>query len=128
MKGVKHRVAASLVRKGILREDEGRVMLLFTRRLYPELDPVHERRIVERIEAAISSDTATVDPRTTVLIALAHHAGLLTVNIERARRRARRDRVRSIIKGDAVGNATKQAVEATQAAIFAAVIGPAITS
>jgi hypothetical protein len=128
MKGVKHRVAASLVRKGILREDEGRVMLLFTRRLYPELDPVHERRIVERIEAAISSDTATVDPRTTVLIALAHHAGLLKVNIDRARLRARRDRVRSIIKGDAVGNATKQAVEATQAAIFAAVIGPAITS
>jgi hypothetical protein len=50
------------------------------------------------------------------------------VNSDRARGRARRDRVRSIIKGDAVGNATKQAVEATQAAIFAAVIGPAITS
>lgn len=128
MKGLKHQVAASLVRKGILREDEGRVLLLFTRRIYPELDPVHERRIVERIEAAISSDTASVDPRTTVLIALAHHAGLLKVNIDRARLRARRDRVQSIIKGDAVGNATKQAVEATQAAIFAAVIVPTIVA
>ena len=36
---LKHRVATELVRKGVLREDEKRVLLLFTRRIYPELDP-----------------------------------------------------------------------------------------
>jgi Golgi phosphoprotein 3 len=127
-KKFKHRVAASLVRKGVLREDEGRMLLLFTRRIYPERDPAYERRIVQRLEAAIFSDTAPVDARTTVLIALAHHTGLLKANLDRTRLKARKDRVKTIIAGDAIGKATKQAVEAVQAAILVAAIMPAATA
>jgi Golgi phosphoprotein 3 len=126
VKQLKHRVAASLVEKGVLREEEDTVLLLFTRRIYPELDPAHERRIVERLERAVYSDTATVDPATTVLVALAHHAGLLKANLDRKRLKTRKARITAITAGDAIGKATKQAIEAVQAAIFVAAIMPAI--
>lgn len=126
VKQLKHRVAASLVEKGVLREEEDTVLLLFTRRVYPELDPAHERRIVERLERAVYSDTATVDPGTTVLVALAHHAGLLKANLDRKRLKTRKARITAITAGDAIGKATKQAIEAVQAAIFVATIMPAI--
>lgn len=128
VKQLKHRAAASLVEKGVLREEEDRVLLLFTRRIYPELDPTHERRIVERLERAIYSDTAPVDGPTTVLVALAHHAGLLKVNMDKKRLKARKERIKAITAGDAIGKATKQAIEAAQAAVAVAVIMPAVIS
>lgn len=121
MRQLKHRVAAGLVDKGVLREDAATVLLLFTRRIYPELDPTRERQIVERLQTAIFSDRAVADPRTATLVAIAHHAGLLKANLDRARLRARRDRIRSIIAGDAIGKATKQAIDAAHAAVVAAI-------
>jgi hypothetical protein len=126
VKRLKHRAAASLVEKGVLREEEDTVLLLFTRRIYPELDPAHERRIVERLERAIYSDTAPVDAATTVLVALAHHAGLLKANLDKKRLKTRKDRIKAITAGDAIGKATKKAIEAVQAAVLVAVIMPGI--
>jgi Golgi phosphoprotein 3 len=126
LKQLKHRAAASLVEKRVLREEEDRVLLLFTRRIYPELDPAHERRLIDRLERAIYSDTAPVDPATTVLVALAHHAGLLKANLDKKRLKTRKDRIKAITAGDAIGKATKQAIEAAQAAVFVATIMPAI--
>lgn len=127
-KKLKHRAAEGLVRKGILREDEGRVLLLFTRRIYPELDSSAERRIIERLERAIFRDAADIDARTTVLVALAHHAGLLKANLDRPRLKDRRARIEAIIKGDAVGKATKQAIDAVHAAVMVAAILPVVTA
>ena len=128
LKGLHHRVARSLVDKGVLREDEGSILFLFTRRTYPELDPSAERAIRGRIEAAIRSDTATVDPRTSVLIAIAHHSGLLKTNFDRAHLKARKARISAIAKGEAVGEATRHAVEAVQAVVMMAVIVPAVVA
>lgn len=126
VKQLKHRAAAALVDKGVLREEEDTVLLLFTRRIYPELDPAYERLIIERLERAIYSDTASVDPSTTVLVGLAHHAGLLKANLDKTRLKARKDRIKSITAGDAIGKATKQAIEAVQAAMIVAAIMPGI--
>ena len=126
IKQLKHRVAASLVDRGILREETGRVLLIFSRRLYPEFDPAVERAIVARLSDAVFRDTATVDTRTTVLIALAQHSGLLKANLDRQQLKTRRARIDAIAKGDAVGKATRQAIEAVQAAVMVAVIMPAV--
>lgn len=125
-KRLKHRVAAGLVDRGILREEEGRVLLFFTRRVYPEFDPVHEQRIIERLRAAVFSDDGTVDARTTVLVALAHHAGLLRANFDRKQLKTRRKRIEVIINGDAIGKATKEAIQAVQAAVLVAATMPAM--
>jgi golgi phosphoprotein 3 len=126
-KQLKHRAASALREQGILKEDVGTVLLIFSRRIYPELNPAYERAIVARLEDAICSDK-TVDARTSVLVALAHHAGLLKANLDRALLKQRRDRIKAIIQGDAVGKATKQAIDAMHAAIMAAVIIPVIVS
>lgn len=127
-KQLKHRVATRLVDKGILREETDRVLLLFSRRLYPELDPAAEQAIVARLSAAIFSDSSPVGPRTSILIAVAQHSGLLQATFDRKRLKARRARLDAIVKGDAVGKATRQAIEAVQAAIMVAAIMPAIVA
>jgi len=126
MKQLKHRVAAGLASKGILRAEEQQVLLLFSRRIYPEMDPAVERAILARVREAIDRESKEVDPRTTVLIALAHHSGLLKANIDRKALKARRARIDAIIKGDAVGKATKDVIQAVQAAVMVAAIMPAI--
>ena len=127
-KQLKHRAAAGLADKGVLREDEGRVLLLFTRRIYPERDPSFERRIVERLEEAVFRDANDIDARTTVLVALAHHAGLLKANLDRSRLKERRKRIDAIVKGDAIGRATKQVIDAVHAAVMVATVIPAVTA
>lgn len=124
VKNLKHRVAAGLADKGILRADEEQILVLFSRRVYPELDPTVERAIVARLREAILSDDKPVTPRTTVLVALAHHSGLLKENVDRKTLKARRSRIDAIIKGDAIGRATKEAIQAVQAALMMVVIMP----
>ncbi len=126
VKQLKHRAAAGLVDKGVLRATEDKVLLFFTRRTYPQLDPAVEQRIIERLSEAIFSDASTVDARTTVLVALAHHAGLLRANFDKKRLKARRQRIEAIIKGDAIGKATKEAIDAVHAAVMVAAVMPAV--
>jgi Golgi phosphoprotein 3 len=54
------------------------------------------------------------------------HAGLLKANLDKTRLKTRKDRIRSITAGDAIGTATKQAIEAVQAPVLVAVIMPGI--
>ena len=110
--------ARSLCRRGILREDEKKIALLFSRKVYPELDPVPEERLLERLERAIFSDGEEVDARTTILVAIGHRTGLLKANFEPERLADREPRIQAIIDGDFAGRATKQAVETAQASFF----------
>ncbi len=126
LKGLKHRVAGGLARKGVLRADEDKVLLIFTRRIYPELDPRPERRIVERLREAIFTDTSELSAPTVVLVALAHHAGLLKQVFDKRELKQRKQRIESIIKGNVIGKATREAIQAVQAAVAVAAIMPAI--
>jgi hypothetical protein len=127
LKRLRHRAASGLREKGILREEEGTVLLLFTRRLYPELDPAYEREILRRLDAAIAADSV-VDARTSILLALAHHSGLLKANFDRGRLKERRARIEKVIAGEAVGKATKQAIDAVTAAILVTTMVPIIAA
>lgn len=123
---LKHRIAERLCRARVLRVEEDQILLIFRRKVYPELDPVPEKRLVDGMRRAIEADAGVVEPRTSVLIALAHHTGLLKAVLPRAELRARRKRIEQIAKGEALGRAVKGAVEAAQAAIVAAAVVPAI--
>lgn len=121
-----HRVAGQLCTRGILRADEKDLLLLFRRRIYPEIDPGPEREIIERLRKAIFDDDREVEPRTVVLVSLAKAVGLLNPIFGRKELRPRKQRLKSIAQGDVVGRATAEAVAATQAAIAAAAAMPAI--
>ncbi len=123
-----HAAAARLCEQGVLRERVEQVMLLFSRTVYPEVDPKPERAIIERLRAAIFSDDAKVDAQTSVLIALASATDLLGANFPKKELRARRKRIEAIRNGDAVGKAAKAVIDGIQAAFITAIIVPTIVA
>ncbi len=125
-KQLKHRVAVALCRRKILKADEGKVLLFFRRRVYPEVDPKPEKELRERMRRAIFLNGTSVDPRTGVVIALSHGCGILPRIFEKKKLKERKARLDKIMKGDLVGDAAKQAVEAVQAAVLMSVIIPTV--
>ncbi len=124
---LKHRAASSLVKRRILKLEEDQVLFLFRRKLYPEIDPRPEKRILDRMRDAIFTDKRDIDPHTLVLIAICDSTGLLKANLDKKRLRERKRRIKQIVEGVLVGKATKEAVEAMQAAVMVATIIPAVT-
>jgi len=120
LKDLKRRVAVGLCRKGILREREDRILVLFRRTAYPTLDGSPERRIVDRLQDAVAGDSMELEARTAVLVALANGTGILKHVLGKDLVKQRKDRIQEIGEGDIVGEATKAAVQAAQAAIVAA--------
>jgi Golgi phosphoprotein 3 len=126
VKKLKHRVAEQLCRRGILRTDEDKVLLFFSRKLYPEINPEPERNIMKRLNDAIFGDSEDVDPHTVVVLSLANSANILKVNFDKKELKARKKRIEQVAEGEMTGKATKEAIEAMQAAVMVAVIVPTI--
>ena len=123
---LRHRVAERLCERGILKADEKQLLVIFTRRIFPEIDPGPEQEIIERLRVAIFGNDREVEPRTVVLASLAKAVGLLNPIFGRRELRPRKQRLKSLAKGNVVGRATADAVAATQAAVAAAAAMPAI--
>ena len=128
IKNLKHKVAQQLCKRGILRANEDALLFIFTRKVYPEINSAPEREVVERIRAAIFADNNSLDPRTVVLISLANGVDLLGKTFGRKEIRSRKKRIKQIINGEMTGKATKEVIEACQAAMMVAAIMPAIVA
>lgn len=126
LRDLKHRVARGLCDRGILKADEGKVLLIFTRKIYPEINPAPERALIQRLKKAIFTETKGLDPHTVVLVSLANGADLLRLVFARKELKARKDRIEKLVNGEITGKAAKEAIEAMQAAVMVAVIMPAI--
>jgi len=125
-KDLRHKVARRLCDRGILRADLDKVLFVFTRQVYPEIDPLPEKKIVERLRTAIFTDRDEVDPRTVMLVSLANGAELLNKTFGRKEVRGRRKRIEQIVNGELTGKATKQVIAACQTALMVAAIMPAM--
>ena len=123
---LKHRVATQLCRRGILEADEEKVLLIFTRKVYPEINPAPERRLIERLRHAIFTDAEAIDPRTIVLVSLAGSTGILPVVFGKKDLKTRKKRIERIVNGEITGRAAKDAIAAMQAAVMVACITPVI--
>jgi Xaa-Pro aminopeptidase len=119
---LRHRVARGLCRKNILREDEDKVLLIFKRKIYPERDPSIEREIIARLERAIFRGGSEVEPRTLALVALGQATGLLKNAFDKKRLKRAKDNIERLVSDQAIGIASKAAVEAMQAVVIAASI------
>jgi hypothetical protein len=128
IKQLKRRVADRLCNRGILRVADGRVLGLFSRKTYPEVDPRPEQELIERMRRAILSDSAELDPRTVARLSLACHSGLLKLVLPKGELQLRKARIAQIIRGEVAGKAVKEVIESIQAATTIAALVPAITS
>jgi len=126
VKNLKHVVARSLCQRGILRADEDKVLMIFTRKIYPEVNPQPERELIERLRNAIFTDAFDVDPRTVVLVSLANSASLLKVVFDKRMLKTRKKRIEQIVNGEITGKAAQEAIQAMQAAVMVACIMPAL--
>jgi predicted DsbA family dithiol-disulfide isomerase len=126
VKNLKHRVAQQLCQRGILRASEDKILLLFARKIYPEVNPEPERKLIERLRQAIFTDSRDIDPRTVVLVSLANSTGLLKVVFDKKKLKGRKARIEEIINGEITGKAAKEAIQAMQAAVMVCCIMPAI--
>jgi hypothetical protein len=128
VKNLKHRVAQQLCNRGILKATEDKILLLFTRKIYPELNPIPEKRLIERLRKAIFTDSRDIDPRTVVLVSLADSTGLLKEAFDKKKLKGRKARIKELSNGEITGKAAKEAIEAMQAAVMLCCIMPAFTT
>jgi hypothetical protein len=126
LKRLKHRAVESLCRRGILAADDDKVLLIFSRKIYPEIDPEPERELIGRLEEAIFTDTEDVDPGTVVLVSLANGTNILRAAFGKKELKARKKRIEKIVNGECTGKAAKEAIEAAQMAVMVACLIPAV--
>ena len=128
LKKLRHRAAEQLCRRGILRADEKNVLLIFKRKIYPELDPGPERQVIEALRKAIFFEEEELNPLTSVLVALADKAGVLKNAFDKKELKARKERLEQIAEGEATAAAVKDLVQATQVAVMTAVTASSVAA
>ncbi|NNE47978.1 MAG: GPP34 family phosphoprotein [Rhodothermales bacterium] len=116
-KDLKERVATRLCDLGILRSDRKKILWIFERHIFPEINHVAEAEIVARLEEAVFTDIPDVSTRTILLTSLADGAGLLSLVFDKNDLKGRKARIKMMVEGEVVGRATTQAVQAVQAAL-----------
>ena len=117
---LRHRIAAGLCQRRILRDDEATVLLFFSRKVYPTVDPRPERQLVERLRGAIFGDAPKVDPDIALVVTLANATGLLVVHFDKASLKRRKRRLAELAEDSAIGVATKLAVATATAHPYSA--------
>jgi hypothetical protein len=122
VKKLNHKVASQLCNRGILRSDDDKVLLIFPRKVYPEINPEPEKQIMDRLQDAIFTDTDDVEARTAVLLSLAKSTGVLSANFDKKKLKTRKDRIERIINGEMTGKATKEAIDAMKAAAMMVIL------
>lgn len=120
MGGLRKRIGTALVRRGILRERNSRILLLIPWTYYPLLDPAPKRRLVERIRGAVLGDEP-LDDRTAIAVAVASVTGVLKPVLGKQVIKERKDRIEQITEDQYLAAATKKAVQ--EAAAVAAAAG-----
>lgn len=119
-----HKIADGLCDLGILKADQGKFLLIFSRRIYPEIDSRPEKEIIKRLHKAIFTNTKDIDARTAILLSLAHSGKMLHIPFDKKKLRERKARIAQIVSGELVGEATRKAIEAVQAAVMVACMVP----
>lgn len=127
IKDLSHKVAKNLAAHGVVAANEEQILWLFSRRVYPEVNPEPEQQLRARMRAAVLDEATTVDARTVLMLALCKGAQLLPQVFSRKELRAHKKRIDSLVKGNLLGDATKEVIEAIQVAVMVAVMIPAIT-
>ncbi|HLK56651.1 MAG TPA: GPP34 family phosphoprotein [Chthonomonadaceae bacterium] len=115
-------VASGLVARGILREEQNRVLGLIPVRRYPTEDPNAGADLRDRLYSAIMGDLAP-DVRDRALIALAHRCALLAPLFLKEERQEAKMRILALLKAPSAPSAdfagAVQALDSANAAVIA---------
>ena len=120
VKKLKDRLLDRLVRQGILRREEHKVLWVIPAKRYPTLSGAPEMRRRELIRSAVLHQ-AKPDERTAILISLVGACGLVKEIFKKEERKKAKKRIKEIAKDEAVGKAVADTVAGVQAAVLTAI-------
>lgn len=129
-KAVKHqrrRLVQRLVLRGVLGEEEHRVLGVFASARYPVRDTGRLRDVQDHVRRSVLGET-DVTPATAVLISLASACGALDRLFTREQRREARRRAKEIARGEALGKAVRDTVAAMNAAVVGAIVASTVAA
>lgn len=129
-KGVPHhreRVVARLVARGILRQEEGRILWVFPRQRFPTSDPGPEHDLRDHLRA-VALARSEPDLWSAFLLSLVHAGQLDTLLLSRDERRAANPQLEAFARGEVVGKAVSDAIAAVQATMIAATTAAVVAS
>jgi len=113
------RVAQQLAKRNVIRAARGRVLLVFKRSIYPQVDPGPRSLLVEQLRTAVLTDAMHIAPRTVILLSIANCTGLLKVVFDKNELSARKNRIEQIIEGEIIGKAIREAIEVMRTEVVA---------
>ncbi len=116
---IKRDLLMRLVQKGILRQEEHRLLWIFHLPRYPEIDPRPEYGIRGQVRSGILG-VAPPEERTAALISLVHACDLTGVLFDKGERREAKRRAKEITASQPIGSAVASMVEAVRAAVVIA--------
>jgi hypothetical protein len=105
-----------LVERGILKEEDQRILWVLHRRRYPMVDGREEMEVKLRLVDVLLSDTIP-SPRDAALISLVAACGLVTTILSTKEAERVADRIRSLQDLDLIGHAMNEAVRRLREAI-----------
>jgi hypothetical protein len=129
-KGTRGRVLDKLVADGVLRREEGKVLLVFPRTRFVAahgVEPVAETEVRQRLRGAVAASGA-VEKRTAAMCALVAATGLERKVFADLDRKQVKARLKEISAGDWAASAVKKSIEAIEAAIMVAIIAATTAS
>lgn len=119
IRNLRHRIALQLCQRGILRESVDKILWIFTRKIYPEIDSQPENELVQQLHDAIFHK-GPISPETAIVLSLASATGMLEIHFDKKELKRHRERIEQITSGSAIGEATRTTVQAVRAAMIAA--------
>lgn len=119
--GLRARLLARLMQRGVLRLERHKVLGLFPVRRYPSVDPALERAARARLDLAVVKGVEP-DARTAALASLLHACGLAKRSFPDLDRRQLKARMSQINEGQWAGAAVRQAIRSIQAAVAASTV------
>lgn len=125
---LKNKVGQSLCEKGVLREEEAKILWVFSSTRFPENDPSVEKALINRLQLAIFSDSDNIDVRTSTLLALLQQSHILEIPFDPDELKRRKQRIEALVSGTMVSDATAEVIKTIQAVIIITAIMPAIVA
>ncbi len=120
-------MCSRLVEKGILEESRHSFLGIFTWTTYPSFDNTKEEDIRMRVTEALE-ETELPDERTLILLSLIDACDLVKEVFPKKEARAKKKQIKAWTKRNPYGKAVNEAVDATNAAVYAAAGAAAISS
>lgn len=126
-RGLRKRLLAELVRKGILAEDKKKILGFIPSTRHPSKDPSAETEVWDRLRCTLVENVVP-DERTAALAAVIQAADLEGLILDRDERKLAKSRLKELANNQAMSPAIARAISSVNAATTAAIMAATSSS